>query len=322
MGRQHSTALQSVGSFVEIPIDRMIDNSVTDFDTFLFIRNEPILYGASGYRWVRQEIMDLQNAGYKVLLVKSNELNKVKVYEQLAKLPTIQQNASPQERINLIDHMGTEFLRCLYEGELTLATVEKAKEIAGEIASCVLEDPSSVKALRHLVDHDSYTYRHSVRVASYAVAIAIGLGVSDSSHLKEIALGGVFHDIGKKEVSLDLLNKPGALNKVEWQTLRMHPKAGWLNIRESILSHIPREIVLHHHEKRNGSGYPDGLGSQSLLMEVQIATLADIFDALTSNRSYQNRRSPFEALSFIKTKLLGEEISQEAFTALIGVLKK
>jgi HD-GYP domain-containing protein (c-di-GMP phosphodiesterase class II) len=102
--------------------------------------------------------------------------------------------------------------------------------------------------------------------------------------------------------------------------MRSHPEMGFGQISETVLSHVPREIILHHHEKRNGKGYPHGLDEKSLLPEVQIATLADIFDALTSSRTYQTARTKFEALDFIKSKLLKEEICPEAFKALVMCL--
>lgn len=309
-------------SLVDFKVETLIDNSVTDFDVFIKIHKEIVLYGAAGYRWFRQEIMDLVRFGYSTLLVRREDEIKVRTYLQIAHLPQLQKNLEPPDRIRAIDDVGTEFLKCIFEAPLIGAVIEKGKGLAGEITTCIQEDPGSVKFLNHLYEHDSYTYRHSIRVAMYAVAIAIGMGESSEQRLKEIALGGIFHDIGKREVSLDLLNKAGALNKSEWDVLRSHPKVGWLNVKDTILSHVPREIILHHHEKRNGTGYPDGLDRNSLMYEVQVATLADIFDALTSNRSYQTRRSHFEALSFIKSKLVGEEVNSEAFKALVHILSK
>ncbi|MEI6399510.1 MAG: HD domain-containing phosphohydrolase, partial [Pseudomonadota bacterium] len=85
---------------------------------------------------------------------------------------------------------------------------------------------------------------------------------------------------------------------------------------------VCREIVVHHHERLNGSGYPHGLTKDSLLPEVQIATLADVFDALTSSRSYQNKRSRFEALDFIRHRLLRTDIAVDPFKALVECLVK
>lgn len=305
---------------VDFRIEVLIDNSITDFDVFIKIHNDVVLYGAAGYRWFRQEIIDLIRSGYSSLFVRREDEIKIRTYLQLGQLPTLQRNLAPEQRINAIDEIGTEFLKCIYETPFIGSVLEKGRLLAEEITECIREDPGSVKFLNHLMEHDLYTYRHSIRVALYAVATAIGLGANDRQQLKEIALGGIFHDIGKKDVSLELLNKAGALNKSEWELLRAHPRNGWMNVKDTLLSHVPREIILHHHEKRNGSGYPDGLDKNSLLLEVQVATLADIFDALTSQRAYQKRRTHFEALSFIKTKLVGEEVSLDAFKALVNVL--
>ena len=94
------------------------------------------------------------------------------------------------------------------------------------------------------------------------------------------------------------------------------------SIAESNLPHVPREIILHHHEKLDGSGYPHGLEKGTLLPEVQIATLADVFDALTSSRTYQNKRSRFEALDFMKSKMIGPKLPFDAFSALISCLSR
>jgi HD-GYP domain-containing protein (c-di-GMP phosphodiesterase class II) len=118
------------------------------------------------------------------------------------------------------------------------------------------------------------------------------------------------------------LNKSGPLTEGEWKVMRSHPSTGHAKVAESILPHMPREIILHHHEKRNGAGYPPGLDRGSLMIEVQIATLADVFDALTSSRTYQAKRTRFEGLEFIKTRLLKEEINPEAFKALVMTLAK
>ena len=138
--------------------------------------------------------------------------------------------------------------------------------------------------------------------------------------MAQIALGGIFHDIRKRDVPMSVLNKKGPLTDEEWALMKSHPYNGWLELSQAQLSHTSREIILHHHERFNGKGYPDGLQGSEVLPEVQVAALADIFDALTSSRSYQKRRSRFEALSFIKERLLHEEVSPDAYKALVGIL--
>ena len=168
--------------------------------------------------------------------------------------------------------------------------------------------------------HDFYTYHHSIRVATYAVAIALEMGLKEEDSLNELALGAIFHDIGKKYLPISLLHKTGQLNEEEWAQIRSHPELGRDSTKNLAFGHVPSEIIIHHHEKLDGSGYPHGLENEAIMTEVQIVTLADVFDALTSVRSYQKKRTNFGALDFIKQKLLGEKIAREPFKALISSL--
>ena len=306
-----------VKDFAQFRVDRILDNSVTDFDLFLNLENHFILYSGNGYRWNRDELTNLLAHGHESFFIRRDELFKAKMYEQVSKLPQIEKDMAPKERLKSIEQIGAQFTQFLYEGELTEACVQKGEMIGQALVETLMEDKKAIISLTALADHDYYTYFHSIRVASYAVAIAQTMGVSDQKHLEIIALGGIFHDIGKKDVPLSVLNKAGPLTDNEWRTMRSHPTRGATDLKEKITSHIPLEIVSHHHEKRNGAGYPDGLDKNSLIPEVQIATLADIFDALTSSRAYQQARTRYEALDFIKAKLLGSEVCPEAFKALV-----
>jgi HD-GYP domain-containing protein (c-di-GMP phosphodiesterase class II) len=301
-------------------IDTLVDNSTTDFDLFINLHQHFILYSGNGYKWQRSELTDLLRTGHESLYIRASDLPKARMYETLVRLPQIEKEQAPRERIQTIEQVGAKFIQCLYEGELTEGCVRKAEVIAGSMADCIREDPGCIQMLSGLADHDYYTYFHSVRVAAYAVAVSVAMGLTDPEHLRSIALGGIFHDIGKRDVPLSVLNKKGPLSESEWQLMRSHPEKGFTSVSESILAHVPREIVLHHHEKLNGSGYPHGLARGSLLLEVQIATLADIFDALTSSRSYQTKRTRYEGLDFIKHKLLGDEIAPDVFKALVMCL--
>jgi putative nucleotidyltransferase with HDIG domain len=301
-------------------VETLVDNSTTDFDLFISLQNHFILYSGNGYKWQRSELSDLLLGGHSRFFIRNADMTKAHMYQEMMKLPLIEKSQAPAERIQSIEQIGAKFVKCLYEGEITGSCVNKAENIAQTMVDCIAEDRSCIASLSGLADHDYYTYYHSVRVSSYAVAIAISLGMKDPALLRDIALGGIFHDVGKKDVPLALINKTGPLTDAEWKMMKSHPEVGHEKISSTILSHVPREIVLHHHEKRNGKGYPHGLDANSLLPEVQIATLADIFDALTSSRSYQNKRTKYEALDFIKHRLLKEEVCPEAFKALVHCL--
>lgn len=308
--------------FLKFQVDHLIDNSVTDFDLFADVRSHLILYSGSGYKWMKSELEGLIKNGYMHFWIRSEDTNKAAVYQKMNQLPVISRTLSPEERLTKIQDIGATFTKYLFAGEITESAVRKGEELAGHIVECIQEDGGCIRAITGLANHDMYTYLHSIRVSAYATAIASQMGISNQTALKNIALGSIFHDVGKSVVPLTVINKSGPLLEPEWDLMRSHPIEGIKKINDTILHHVCREIVVHHHERLNGSGYPDGLTKDSLLTEVQIATLADIFDALTSSRSYQNKRTRFEALDFIKHRLLRTEVSAEAFKALVECLVK
>ena len=306
--------------FQHFSVEAITDNSITDFDLFLQVSDHVVLYGASGYRWYRRELTDLLKHGIDRFYIKPEDTQRAEMYQKLTLLPLVNKTQAPRDRIVSIEQIGAEFTKCLYAGEITESCVDKARTLSNSLIDCIAEDKTCIQALSGLGDHDYYTFVHSMRVAAYTVSIAIEMGLQDKDRLEELALGGIFHDIGKKSIPVELINKTGALTDDEWHRIRSHPELGLESIDQSILSYVPREIILHHHEKLDGSGYPHGIDKSSMLTEVQIACLADIFDALTSTRSYQQKRSRYEALDFIRHNLLGPKISKEPFQALISCL--
>ncbi len=159
---------------------------------------------------------------------------------------------------------------------------------------------SIIYALAATVDaKDHYTYGHSKKVSDYAVALAEALGLSKEV-IDTIRAAGLLHDVGKIAVPDSTLNKSGPLNNDEWELIQAHPKLGIEILRHVIdlVNCIP--IILHHHERYDGSGYPNGLKGDSIPLESRILAIADAFDAITSPRPYRKQLSVPEALSELK----------------------
>lgn len=145
---------------------------------------------------------------------------------------------------------------------------------------------------------DPYTAGHSERVMSYSVRIGERLGLPPSE-LRTLRDATLIHDIGKIGVPDAILNKPGALTEAEHAVVRLHPEVG-----ASLIAEIPSfsecvSIVRHHHERLDGSGYPDGLQGDEIPLLVRIVAVADMFDAMTSDRAYRKARSVEETLSVL-----------------------
>lgn len=303
-----------------LSVDAILDNSETEFETFVNLGGQMVLYSGAGYKWYREELEKLLRSGFRQLFIRESDADLLGSYKMLSSLPKIVENLAPTDRIVKLEQVGAQFVKAMYNSDVTDGCIRKAEEVAQAVVGCIDEDPTCVRAIGSLADHDMYTYVHSIRVAIYSTAIAMIAGGRSTSCLAEITLGGIFHDIGKKLIPLEVLNKRGALTDLEWRLMRSHPEKGKACMENSRLPFVAQSIIQFHHEKLDGSGYPTGLTEQEIIPEVQFSTLADIFDALTSSRAYQQKRTRYQALDFIKNKLIGKEISAQAFKALVESL--
>ncbi len=153
--------------------------------------------------------------------------------------------------------------------------------------------------VRAIEASDPYTSGHSMRVSAYAVAIAnqVGLPQGKIDLIKSAAL---LHDIGKIGIDKNILNKTGKLEKEEFEKIKAHPEIGATIIADlSYLTNIS-EIIRHHHERNDGKGYPDGLSHDDIPLETSILTVADSFDAMTTDRPYRGALSLESALQEIR----------------------
>ncbi|MBN1836691.1 MAG: response regulator [Spirochaetales bacterium] len=150
---------------------------------------------------------------------------------------------------------------------------------------------------------DNYTLKHTQRVASLAEALGKRLGLSEKE-VFALRIGGILHDAGKIGISDEILNKPGKLDEREWEIMRSHPEIGY-RICLPLKSTLGRalDVVRHHHEKLDGSSYPDGLVGDQISMAARIMCVADIYDALVSSRPYRDALPKARAL-----EILNEEV--------------
>jgi putative nucleotidyltransferase with HDIG domain len=193
-----------------------------------------------------------------------------------------------------------------------------------------LEDTyfAAIEALARAIDaRDPYTYGHSSRVAAFSLEIAneVGYPKEKREGLRRAAL---LHDIGKIGIEDHILRKAGALNYVEEQQMRQHPVIGHQMLKDVAFLHSSLSGIRHHHERWDGAGYPDTLGGEAIPLQVRILSVADVFDALTSDRPYRQAMSVAEATEFI-TLQAGQQFDPavvKAFRArtdgLVAILKQ
>lgn len=167
-----------------------------------------------------------------------------------------------------------------------------ALPLVEEISESLARNESALISLVRLKSQDDYSYMHSVSVCALMVALARELKLSDSE-IKQAGLAGLIHDVGKVAIPLTILNKPGALSNEEFDLVKQHPVKGHeILLRSSFKDTVALDVCLHHHEKLDGSGYPHRLSGDQISLFARMGAVADVYDAITSDRPYKKGWAP------------------------------
>jgi len=165
-----------------------------------------------------------------------------------------------------------------------------------EITGSVDRHPTALVSVARLKDADSYTYLHCVAVSALMTMLARQLQLPEDQ-VREAALGGLLHDMGKAMLPIEVLNKPGKLTDEEFAIVRQHPVHGERLLRDGgVTQEAVLHIARHHHEKVNGAGYPQRLSGAELPLLTRMSAICDVYDAITSNRPYKAGWDPGESL--------------------------
>jgi HD-GYP domain-containing protein (c-di-GMP phosphodiesterase class II) len=197
----------------------------------------------------------------------------------------------------------------------------EARESLYEVIDCILDSDQLNQLLLTISDHDMDTYTHSVTVGVLSLLLAKKyFGSSDRHNLRELGVGFFLHDLGKIQVDPAIINKKGKLTFDELQAMRRHPLYGFniLNDADQLTTEC-KLIILEHHEKEDGSGYPYGLYGEEIHVYARICSLVDMYDALTADRPYRCKISPFEALNIIKSNI-NDSVQKCLFENLVLIL--
>ncbi len=199
---------------------------------------------------------------------------------------------------------------------------EHCLPLVDDITQSVSRNPGAIVSLARLKTSDDYTYMHSVAVCALMVALAQQLKLNEAD-TREAGLAGLVHDLGKAQMPLEVLNKPGALTPAEFAIMKGHPQAGHQMLVEGRgVGPIPLDVCLHHHEKVNGKGYPKGLKGDEISLFAKMGAVCDVYDAITSNRPYKAGWDPADSIQkmaqWAKDGHFDERVFQ-AFVKSIGI---
>ncbi len=202
------------------------------------------------------------------------------------------------KRAAMIRHQASGLVRTVMrDARLGKAIeIDQVAPVVQNITESILRNPGALIGLLRIKSKDDYTFLHSVSVCTLLVAFCRSRAL-DAETTYQAGLGGLLHDTGKALVPDAILNKPGPLTDAEFAIVRKHPRDGYEILCQSPeLGPIPLDITLHHHERRDASGYPDKQGEGAISELAQMAAIVDVYDAITADRCYHKGMSAAEAL--------------------------
>ena len=284
-----------------VPLENVTEGMVLEKDVASTSAKDYKTLLMKGTMITREMIDLLKNKGIKTITIKGGDEPK----EDKKSEPVLSATQKAEEIKN--QHIGRALseLSSVFENEgeikeLTRKSIQQVDSIADDILVDIGNDSSYLgNQMIALQNYDDYTYKHCLRVAMLSTSIANELHLPQHD-IKEVIVAALLHDIGKSNIDHEIIVKPGKLTDEEFEKIKQHPYIGYEILKRTggysanILSG-----VLFHQEKFDGSGYPTGLAGRKIPLIARIITVADVFDALTSNRPYRRPWSVAETEEYM-----------------------
>ena len=298
----------SAGKKVYKKIDKRLitEGAMIDFNVFepdatktrmsLFLQSDSMVDGDSKVRLREIESLYISDAEYeKYELYAQNHLNTIATNKEIPFA----------EKVDIIYDKASSVMDELFHNPDALGNMEKSQAIVGGFVNIVLQDEATLASIMKIAAHDYYTHTHSINVSIYSLSLAKFIGLKDKD-LEDMGMSSMLHDLGKSKVDWDIINKNGKLTDAEFNSMKKHPGSGYeIALEMGITDKRVLAGIRSHHEKLDGTGYPDGLKDKEISLFPRIIGVCDVFDALTTKRSYKDAMTSFEAISIMKKHMQG-----------------
>ncbi|MFQ5962973.1 MAG: HD-GYP domain-containing protein [Candidatus Scalinduaceae bacterium] len=210
---------------------------------------------------------------------------------------------SSQEKSQVVYQVAKYLVMDLMNDLRSGAKLKRVAKWVDNTIDFILHDENAFVCLLQVSSHDYYTYTHSVNLA--VLGLLFGKHLSFDKHgLNSFGTGMLLHDVGKAEIPLEIINKPGKLTKDEREILEKHPENGLKLLQGKELEEKALIAVIQHHENFDCTGYPNKIGGKDIHLFGRISRIIDVYDAMTTNRPYADALRPFDALLEMKVKML------------------
>lgn len=296
-------------------------DSVLDFDLFIQVNNQLVLYRSANLSFTEKTLRKLLENKVNRLYVAFENKKKYQRYIE-NNLSTILTDPSiqPQKKAGILYDTSTNLVKDVLDNPTYGENIQRSKDLVTETVNYILKGREAFHSLLSITSFDYYTFTHSVNVCTFSIALAQQIGIQDEEFLNELGIGALLHDVGKSRISDRILNKRGALTTIEFEIMKKHPQWGVEILQET--DQVSKTVyypVLQHHERGDRRGYPQKLSLDEMHVYSKIVAIADSFDAMTTERVYQRAMDTFPALKVMfSLKGAYDEQLLRTFVELMG----
>ncbi|MCA9416717.1 MAG: HD-GYP domain-containing protein [Candidatus Omnitrophica bacterium] len=309
-------------SYFPISLHSLRFDTVPPFDLYLLHSSSspPVLYRHKDTQFTEEVLEKLKQNDVQNLFVPRHQREDYFGYSSKMVAETVRDPDAPVEKKTRVVYDTTAtIMEDLFVSPRSNIRIQQAKDTINQAVDLMANDQEATRKMIFLTCHDYYTYTHSVNVTIFATALMQKVlpHLPGEHNYQVIGEGFLLHDIGKSAIPPGVINKPGKLDDEEWRLMRRHPQIG-----QEILNStrhgdpIIDAIVLQHHEKMNGQGYPHGLRDDEIHPYARICALADVFDAITTVRSYRDPMPTAVALKVMRDEM-GEHFDWDYFNEFV-----
>jgi len=316
LGSQVETAQKQ---YFKVPANLYQPSEIIDQDLYLYYQGQHLLFRPKNLMWSESDRQRLEDFGVKHLFIQCHSTSEH--YEFLEKNLSrilLQDTIDSVQKSQVVYETSQAVMSDIFSRP---QSTDNVKRSVGLVKNSIdfLKDQDNFLALMKLASTDFSEYTHAIQVSAYSIALAKEVGLKSFNELSAIGIGSILHDIGKTKVPRHILEKKDALDESERREVEKHPEYGYEILqKQRSIPEVAEMIVLQHHERPSGQGYPYRLGSD-MICSAKIVAITDCFDCLTSDRPFKPRMKPFEAIQFMRTEC-ADQYDHNILTSFIRVL--
>lgn len=307
----------AIEKYMKIRLNSLPPAQPIPFDLYVSIGGRFVHYLRAGDKLKAAKIASFEKkAPESFYIVAANRA----AYQKFVRDGLLSEQLDTKQKALILRESTMVLVEELFERPDIETALSDARQVVEDFIDFMDSDASAMANLIGLSSHDFYTYNHSLDVSIYSLGLGHAVGFKGKD-LHELGLGGLFHDIGKRHIPLEIICKTSALTEEEWALMQKHPQYGLVILDEHKSSGNIKACAFEHHESMAGNGYPQQLQAVEIHPMAKVVAVADTYDALTTKRSYNDPMRPTEAIEFMAGKLKAK-YDPEVMKALMAIFHK